>query len=61
LDTTGQPLGLSTGSGQEVAGGAEYGVPVSLPDVAEARGFLLWLLQKFVETGWLTRHDVRRG
>jgi hypothetical protein len=61
LDTTGQPLGLSTGSGQEAAGGAEYGVPVSLPDVAEARGFLLWLLQKFVETGWLTRHDVRRG
>jgi hypothetical protein len=61
LDMTGQPIGLAE---PPHADGGEHGgeSPGSaLPPVTEAWGFLLWLLQKFVEPGWMTRHGLKQG
>ncbi len=61
LDMTGQPIGPSE---PPPADGGEHGgeSPGSAPPpVTEAWGFLLWLLQKFVEPGWMTRHGLKQG
>jgi hypothetical protein len=60
LDTTGQPVGLFTGRGEGWQDRAEAEMAKSPPKVADARGFLLWLLQKFVEPEWIARRDECR-
>jgi hypothetical protein len=58
LDTSGQPLGLIVGSGEEGQSGAGQETAPEMARVQDARGFLGWLLQKFVEPGWIARHGV---
>ena len=57
-DESGQPLGLVGGNGEHRLGSAEWQRTRTTPAVNEARSFLLWLLQKFVEPEWVARHDV---
>lgn len=59
LDMTGQPIGLPADPDTETT--AQCGETSDRPPVAEARGFLLWLLQKFVEPDWIARHGARQG
>ena len=57
-DTSGQPLGLVADSGPAGQSGAGQEMTTESATEGDARGFLLWLLQKFVEPEWIARHDA---
>lgn len=61
LDATGQPVGLPVPHDAERVAPCEETSGGAPCPVTEARAFLLWLLQKFVEPDWIARHGAKQA